>query len=312
MRSVKAGTYYTVMKGGMMFFSIRSGQRVMTLLVTPMILAGYVSATQAQPVSSSVAATDSGATYSDLVDLADSADLVIRARIVDQITVKPERSPGLAPGHVRLYIEAETEALLAGPSAQGASFVYLVDLPLTSKGKAPKLKKQSVILFADSVPGHSGQLRLVAPDAQLPASPEFEARLRPILTELASPDAPPKITGIREVMSIDGNLAGESETQMFLDTPNGEPVSLSLVRRPGQEPRWGVSWSEIVDQSAEPPMHDTIQWYRLACSLPRQLPDAAFVQSGSAKRYRAEVDYSIILKDLGECARKHDWAPKPQ
>ncbi|MXP26844.1 hypothetical protein GRI39_12460 [Altererythrobacter indicus] len=282
----------------------------MTLLATPLILAGCVSATQAQPAYSNAVSTDSGATYADLVDLADSAELVIRARIMDQITVKPERSPGLAPGHVRLYIEAQTEALLAGPSAQGASFVYLVDLPLTSKGKAPKLKKQSVILFADSVPDRPGELRLVAPDAQLPASPELEARLRPILEELASPDAPVKITGVREVMSIDGNLAGESETQMFLDTANDEPVSLSVVRRPGQPPRWGVSWSEIVDQSAQPPAHDTIAWYRLACSLPRQLPDTAFVQSGTAKRYRAEVDYSLILQDLGECTRKHDWAPK--
>jgi hypothetical protein len=78
------------------------------------------------------------------------------------------------------------------------------------------------------------------------------------------------VTGIRDVMSVPGNLAGESETQLFLDTATGDPVSLSVVRRPGMQPTWGVSWSEIVDQSARPPAPQTVAWYR-----PRLLPARA-------------------------------------
>ncbi|WP_147395464.1 hypothetical protein [Altericroceibacterium spongiae] len=291
--------------------TIRSGWRAMTLLGMPVMLTGCVSALQAQSPLPSATQTDSQATYADLVDLADRAKLVIKARITDQATVEPERAPGLKSGYVRLYVEAETEALLAGPSAQGASFVYLVDLPVDKNGKAPKLKKQSVIIFANSVPGRPGQLRLVAPDAQLPATPVLEDRLRPILTAVSSPDAPPEVTGVREVISIDGNLAGESETQFFLDTKNDEPVSLTLVRRPGQQPRWGVSWSEIVDQAADAPQPDTLEWYRLACFLPRSISNSAFLQTSGAARYRAEADYKLILQGLGDCERQHDWAPKP-
>ena len=104
-------------------------------------------------------------------------------------------------------------------------------------------------------------------------------------------------------MSVPGNLAGESETQLFLDTASGEPVSLSVVRRPGMEPEWGVSWSEIVDQSARPPEPQTVAWYRLACSLPAQLPAGAFLQQDQASRRRAEADYEFIIAQLGGCPR---------
>ena len=86
-------------------------------------------------------------------------------------------------------------------------------------------------------------------------------------------------------MSVAGNLAGESETQLFLNTANGTPVSLTVVRRPGMAPTWGVSWTEIVDQAARPPEEGTAG-YRLACFLPRELPDKAFLQRDSASRTR--------------------------
>ena len=53
-------------------------------------------------------------TYADVVDLADGSPLVVRARITDQVALKPERAPGLAPNHARLFIEAETVALFSG------------------------------------------------------------------------------------------------------------------------------------------------------------------------------------------------------
>ncbi len=244
-----------------------------------------------------------GLTYADLVDLADEALLVVKAQIRDQATVERERSPGLAPGFVRLYVEARTSALIAGNAPLGEALRYLVDVPLTSKGKAPKLKKQDVILFARPVRGRADQIQLVDPQAQFPYSEQFEARLRPVLSSLLSADAPPKVTGIRDALAVEGTLVGESETQLFLDTENDGPVSVTIVRRPGQDPRWGVSWTEIVDQSATAPQRNTLEWYRLACFLPVRLPADAHLSQDSRARELASADYALVRDALGTCER---------
>lgn len=243
------------------------------------------------------------ATYADLATLVEASTIIARVEIRGQAPVEAARAPGLGAGKIRLYLQGRTENLLVGRAAVGESLNFLVDVPLDAKGKAPKLKKQRMLAFAVPVAGRAGQLQLVRPDALLPADPALEAQVRALATRFASPGAPPKVTGVREVMSVRGNLAGESETQVFLDTANNAPVSLSVVRRPGMEPDWGVSWTEIVDQAAEAPRGGTLEWYRLACSLPRQLPQQAFLQSDSASRYQAEADYAFILQSLGPCAR---------
>src|SRR6187402_2578439 len=112
------------------------------------------------------------ATYADIADLTEAASVVALVEVRDQAEVEPERAPGLAPGHARLYLEARTEALLAGRAALGESLVYLADVPLDAKGKAPKLKKQRFLVYADPVAGRAGALQLVDPSAQLPATPE--------------------------------------------------------------------------------------------------------------------------------------------
>jgi hypothetical protein len=244
--------------------------------------------------------------YADIVDLADGAPLVLRAQIRRQATVERERSPGLLPGFVRLYVEARTSALIAGNVPVGESLRYLVDVPLDERGRAPKLKKQGVILFARPVPDRPDQIQLVDPRAQFSYSEAFEARLRPVLSALLSPDAPPRVTGIRDALAVEGTLAGESETQLFLDTENDGPVSVTIVRRPGQAPRWGVSWTEIVDQSARAPQRDTLEWYRLACSLPDTLPGSANLSRDPRSRALASVDYALVREALGPCPRTRD------
>ena len=242
-------------------------------------------------------------TYADLADLADAADLVVHVLVAKQIPLPPERAANVAPGYTRLYIEARTQALLAGKAPLGESVRYLVDVPLDAKGKAPKLKKREFLLFARSVPGRPGELQLTGPTAQLPYDETTAARLRPILAELAAADAPPAITGVRDALAVPGTLVGESETQIFLGTASGDPVSLTIVRRPGMAPAWGVSYSEIVDQAARPPEPDTLAWYRLACFLPEQLPRGANLSQDPASRKRASQDYAFVLQQLGSCPR---------
>ncbi|HSM52643.1 MAG TPA: hypothetical protein VK839_00505 [Erythrobacter sp.] len=242
-------------------------------------------------------------TYADLVDLADTSELVLRAEIRRQIALEPERATGDAPGFARLFIEADTLALIAGTSGVGAQLRYLVDVPLDARGKVPKLRKQQVLLFARAVQGRPGELQLASESAQLAYSPELETRLRPVLSALAASDSPPVVTGISDALSVPGNLAGESETQIFLKTEAGAPVSITVLRRPGRPPAWGVSWGEIIDQSARPPAPETIAWYRLACALPPRLPDDANLSNDGAARAQAARDYALVMGELGPCAR---------
>lgn len=256
----------------------------------------------AAPAAAQQAPERSGPTYADLADLADPADLVIRAQIKDQAMLRPERAPGVQPGYGRLYIEARTISLLAGSKPIGESIRYLVDVPLDEDGDPPKLKKREVILFATGR-GQPGEVQLIGPTAQLGWSEALEARLRPILTELAEPDTPPSVLGVRDILSMPGNLAGESETQMFLNTDGEGPVSITVVRRPNMAPVWGVSWTEIVDQAARPPARDTLAWYRIACFLPDGLPRDANLAQDPASRAQAEEDFAFVQQSLGPCRR---------
>ena len=241
--------------------------------------------------------------YADLADLADAAELVVHVQVAKQIPLPPERATNVAPGLTRLYIEARTQALLAGKAPLGESVRYLVDVPLDAKGRVPKLKKQEFLLFARAVPGRPGELQLIDPTAQLAFDARTADRTRQVLTELAAADAPPAITGVRDALAVPGTLVGESETQIFLATDSGDPVSLTVVRRPGMAPVWGVSYSEIVDQAARPPEQGTLAWYRLACFLPRELPRGANLAQDSASRSRAAADYTFVLQQLGPCPR---------
>lgn len=239
----------------------------------------------------------------DLIDLADNAGLVLRAKIRRQSDVAPERATGLRPGHARFYIEADTQSLIAGSAPVGERVRYLVDLPFDARGRKPKLRKQEVLLFARTVPGRPGELQLIAPDAQLLWNQPLEARLRSILEQLVAPDAPPRIVGVRDALSVAGTLAGESETQIFLETANEDPAAISVVRRPGMAPVWGVSFSEIVDQAARVPPPGSVAHYRLACALPPSLPSEANLARDPADRARASDDYRFVLAQLGPCPR---------
>lgn len=248
--------------------------------------------------------------YADIADLATAAPMAIQARIASASALKPDRAPGVAAGHSRFYVEADVVSLIRGAGPLAARISYLVDLPNGANGKPAKLKKkQPVLLFAGPVAGaaagtnSTGSVRLVAPDAQLPWDPATEARLRAILTELVKPGAPPAITGFANGFHVPGTLPGEGETQLFLDTATGEPMSLTILTSADGSRRWAAAFGEIVDGSAAVPPRDTLAWYRLACGLPRQLPLNKLAGTPPEDRRKAASDYAVVLGALGDCAR---------
>ena len=236
--------------------------------------------------------------FARLARLAGAAPVVIAATIRSALPLKDVA--GLEAGRARFYIEADVNALIAGNAALPATITYLVDLAIPPSQGRKRLKGVPVLLLA--APTETpGALRLIAPDAQLPRTPENETRLRTILTASLARDAPPAIEGITRAFHVAGSLPGESETQIFLKTADARPISLTILRRPGEAPRWAVSLTEMVDNSAAPPKPDSLLWYRLACGLPPSLPDTALAGLEEDNAAAARADYGVVLMGLGPC-----------
>ena len=89
-------------------------------------------------------------------------------------------------------------------------------------------------------PGRPGELQLVAPGraADVPIRLS-RAGCATIIDATRRPRAPPRITGVRDVISVAGNLAGRTRNADVLDTAGGAPVSLTVIRRPNG-PRTGA------------------------------------------------------------------------
>ena len=241
--------------------------------------------------------------YADLADLSTAAPIIIRATIKDAIKVAPERAPNAPPGTQRFYIIASTNALIRGQSGIGETIRYVIDLPLDDRGRAPKIKKKPFIIFARRTSGGGDNIQLVAQDAQIEWTPSREQRVRSLVRELVAQDAPPAITRIGSAFHVPGTIIGEGETQIFMETETGSPISITVLKRDGQRKFWAVSLGEIVDEAARAPLRNSLLWYRLACFLPRQLPARALTSDSAANAQQARNDYQLVLRDLGDCPR---------
>jgi hypothetical protein len=243
-------------------------------------------------------------TYADIADLAVSAPVAARVRIRDAIPLTGERAVGVPAGVTRYFVEADIVALLRAPRDLPGRVRYLVDVPLQANGRPQRIRSRSEhLILAAPVAGRPQELRLSAPDAQLAWSQAEEDRLRALVAEATRPDAPPAVTGIGRAFHVRGNLPGESETQLFLLTADGRPISINVLRRPGQQPRWAVALGEIVDEAAEPPRPGSLLWYRLACSLPAQLPQSSLAEEDPQSAAAARADYALVIEGLGRCVR---------
>jgi hypothetical protein len=238
--------------------------------------------------------------YVELAEMALAAPLAIAADIDRAIALKGTQADGVPQGKIRYYVEADVTALISGKATVPPRVSYLVDLP--ADRRKLKLKGTPVLLLATQG-RQPGELRLVGPRAQVPRTPENEQQLRAILTAAVAADAPPVITGITRAFYVPGSLPGESESQIFLSTADNRPVSLNILRRPGEQPRWAVALTELVDASAAPPQRNSLLWFRLACALPPALPTRALVGLSDSEEQAIRADYTVVLEGLGRCAR---------
>ncbi|MDF7775691.1 hypothetical protein P1X14_10575 [Sphingomonas sp. AOB5] len=231
-----------------------------------------------------------------------AAPLIIDARIRSASRVKDAQATGLAPGRARFYVEADVLTLIRGKSAVPARISYLADVPLDSRGRVPKLKKQRVLLFARPISAAPDQVQLTGADGQRLWLAELDSQIRGITREVLATDAPAAISSVGNAFHVQGSLPGEGETQIFLLTSTGSQISLQILRRPGQRPSWSVSTGDFIDESAGAPPKNTLLWYRLACGLPAQLPASAIESEDPADARIAAEDYALVRRELGPCA----------
>lgn len=264
------------------------------------ILSPNLAAAQQLQASPSLSATG----YADTVDLVLAGPVIADVTIASATRIKGAEAANVAPGLTRYYVEADVGALIRGQGGLPPRVGYLVDVAPDAGGRLPKLKRLRVVIFARMVPGSADQLQLIAPDAQQPWEPALDARLRGVAAAVVAPDAPPVVTGVGNAFHVPGSLPGEGETQIFLTTADHRPVSLSVLRRPGEQPRWAVALSEIVDEAAAAPPAGTLLWYRLACALPAALPDRSTASLSDADAEQARADYRFVIQSLGPCGRE--------
>jgi len=273
--------------------------------MSPRIIAAGAALLLAQPIESQpVPVPPERLTYADLADLSLAAPVVAHVRVRDADALDARDAPNAAPGRRRFLVEADIVALIRGAGGLPARVRYLVDLANDSRGRPARLRRgDELLVLAGRVPNRPAELRLVAPDAQLPYVPETAERLRAILRDSSAADAAPRLTGIGRAFHVEGSLPGEGETQIFLQAAGDRPISLNILRRPGERPRWSVALSEIVDEAATPPAPETLLWYRLACTLPARLPPQSLSEAAPDEARAIQADYRLVLDGLGPCAR---------
>jgi len=240
------------------------------------------------------------------------ADLVTASQAIAVISVKKmtaipaAEAPGLPAGYQRFLIAADTQSLIRGNDVLNKEASFLIDLALPPKAKPPKWAKRNFLIFG-RVEDRVDFFQLLASDSLIAWSPDNEAFVRKVDKEMTAGDAPPLIRGVDSVFHVAGTVAGEGESQIFLTTSDGSPISLSIIRKPGEQPLFGVSLGEIVDEAAALPGNDTPLWYRLACFLPAQIPEKALAGQAAPDAAAASKDYADFLKAMAPC----DRAPQP-
>lgn len=241
--------------------------------------------------------------YADIADATSLAPIIAIATIDKAKHLKGDLAVGVPEGWARFLVRAKVMALLRGDTGLPARIEYLLDTPLDARGRPPRIAKHKVVLAGAPVAGKPASIQLVSPRAQIDWTPQVEARVRAIVTEAIAPDAPPRIIGVGNAFHVRGSLPGESETQIFLKTVGNRPVSLNVLRRPGEDPQWAAALGEMIDDAAKAPQRETLLWYRLACFLPPALPAASVAELNSDDAAAANADYRYVVGALGTCDR---------
>lgn len=239
--------------------------------------------------------------WTDLADLALASPVVLVADVAKVDRLGKRDAPDVPPGQVRALVEGRLRAALKAPAVLPAGAAWLWQGPATAKGRVPFGKAAPLILFASLLSGGSKAdvqpLRLSSAHGQQPWDAATEAVVRSILVEAVRPaNAGLMVTGISDGFRSTGDVPGQSESQYFLRTEGGRPLTLVVRRAADAEPSVTVATGELVDR-ARPVAPRTLLWRGLACGLPEALPEALAADAGLVE------DYALARASIGACGR---------
>lgn len=253
-------------------------------------LAVTAAAASAQPLS-----------WTDWADLALASPVILSGTVTDADRLSKREAPDLPPATARVLVRVGLDAVLTAPGVLPAEAAWLWQGPVDARGQLPFAKRSKLIVFARPLSGGADPqvqaLQLVSAAAQQPWSADAEAVARGVLEAArALGVADLMVTGVDAAAATQGDLPGSSDSQFFLRTSAGRPVSLIVRRRPEQPARILATAGELVE-SAAPIMPQTLLWRALACGLPPALPD------GYADRTQLVEDYAAARAAIGACGR---------
>ncbi|WP_260432159.1 hypothetical protein [Zymomonas mobilis] len=198
--------------------------------------------------------------------------------------------------------------MIRGADGIANNISYLLDVANDNKGRAKRIpEKTRFLIFGQPVSGHPDQIMLTRPDSNLDWDAKSEAVVSGITRDLLSNAPAPQITSITSAFYVPGSVPGESETQIFLQTVSKQPISLNILRRPQEKPQWAVALGEMTDEAATPPAPNSLLWYRLACGLPRNIPQSVLSTLSEHDMMAVIDDYKVVLSGLGSCSRNHHF-----
>ncbi len=220
-------------------------------------------------------------------------------------------APDVPAGERRALLEAELVRVAKAPGEVLGRARWLWQGPAPG-GRLPVARGDDLLLFlapagsgaiagagAETAPGRAlgPDWRLANAAGQQRWSPALEASLEAILAEARLADTPRSLPAISHGFHVKGTVAGESESQLFLESDRGRPVALVLLRRPGAEPELRAASGDLIDESAAPVRPRTLLWRALACTAPERLPPALAADEGLA------ADWAEIRRQIGPCDR---------
>lgn len=267
------------------------GRRGASWLLIMTVLAAAASRAEAQESLS----------WTDWADLALASPVVLVAAVEKVDRLNRRDAPDVPPADVRALVQVKLQSVLKAPSALPVGAAWLWQGPADAKGRAPFAKKDVMLAFARPLSGGARPevqpLQLVSPTAQQPWTAESEALVRSILQEAQRPGAAGlMVTGIGDAFRSEGDIPGTSESQFFLNTEGGAPVTLIVRHEPGRKVEVLAGAGDLVDR-AQPIRRNTLLWRGLACGLPPSLPPALSARDG------LRADYRLAKASIGPCGR---------
>lgn len=241
------------------------------------------------------------AAWTDLADLALAAPVVLTGNIRAVDRVSGRDAADVPPGQLRALVEMDLTAALKAPGVLPARGAWLWQGKAAARNRPPFAKGQPVMVFARALQGGGRPevqaLALVSPHGQQPWSADSEAAVRAVLAANLKPGGAARmVTAVTDAARTEGEVAGVSESQFFLATDVGRPMTLVVRRAPGRNPQVLLAAGEMVDR-AGPIQPQTLEWRALACGMPARLPAVLAGDAGLA------ADYALALQSIGACGR---------